>query len=125
MSKTKWMRLGVRDPADILRWAGEQDVRRLDDFRHRLIHGREFVSFRMVPRYRIEIGISDIIVVAHVQPGRRQRLAALARAFWRSCAGRAGSVAALLKPRTVLPAPAQMAELFQFEARRVSSPSRS
>ncbi|HTQ35120.1 MAG TPA: hypothetical protein VMI30_13195 [Stellaceae bacterium] len=77
MMRTKWMRLGVRDPADILRWAGEQNTRQLDDFRHRVIRGREFVSFRLVPRYRVELGTSDIIVVAHVRPtaGRLLRAA--------------------------------------------------
>src|SRR5580693_724371 len=81
MTRTKWMRLGVRDPADILRWASAQDTRQLDDFRYRVIRGREFVSFRMVPRYRVQIGTNDIIVVAHVKPGRRQRLAATATAI--------------------------------------------
>lgn len=46
------MRLAVKDPADVLRWAGAQDTCRPDEFRHRVIHGREFVSFRLVPRYR-------------------------------------------------------------------------
>ena len=84
MTRTKWMRLGVRDPADILRWAGAQNTRQLDDFRYRVIRGREFVSFRMVPRYAIEIGTSDIVVVAHVK-GRapatadRRRLGASGR----------------------------------------------
>ena len=32
MTRTKWMRLGVSDPADILRWAGAQNTRQLDDF---------------------------------------------------------------------------------------------
>ena len=71
MNRTKWMRLGVRDPADIMRWAAAQNTRHLDEFRYRVIHGREFVSFRMIPRYAIQIGTSDIFVVAHVKPRRR------------------------------------------------------
>lgn len=43
MTRTKWMRLMVRDPADILRWAGQQRARDLTDFRHRVIGGREIV----------------------------------------------------------------------------------
>jgi hypothetical protein len=124
MSKTKWLRLGVRDPADILRWAAAQNARRLDEFRRRLIHGREYVSFRMAPRYAIEIGTSDIIVVAHVRPGRRQRLTVAAHALCRWCLSRAANALAALKPRTAFPAPAQMAELYQLEARRASAPSR-
>jgi hypothetical protein len=72
MSRTKWMRLMVRDPADILRWAGQQRARHLSDFRHRVIGGREIVSFRLVPDYRIQIGTHDIVVVAHVRPTIRQ-----------------------------------------------------
>jgi hypothetical protein len=118
------MRLGVRDPADILRWAGEQNARRLDEFRYRLIHGREFVSFRMVPRYAIQIGTSDIIVVAHVQPGRRQRLAAGIGALRRSCERLAATTVAALGRRAARPAPAPMAELYRFESRRAAVPSR-
>jgi len=84
------MRLGVRDPGDILRWAGEQNTRRLDDFRHRVIRGREFVSFRMVPRYAIEIGTADIVVVAHVQAGTGQRVIATCRALGRRGEDRRG-----------------------------------
>lgn len=122
MSKTKWLRLGVRDPADILRWAGAQNVHRLDAFRHRRIHGREYVSFRMLPRYAIEIGTSDIIVVAHVRPGSGQRLALAAHALCRWCLCRAANAAAALKPRTVFPASARMGELYRFEPRRAGAP---
>lgn len=112
MTRTKWLRICVRDPADILRWAGEQDTRRLDDFRYRLIGGREFVSFRMVPRYAIEIGTSDIVVMAHVRPGRRQRLAAgLARLLRRT----ARRVTALRNG--ALPAEARSASLYAFPRR--------
>jgi hypothetical protein len=82
MTKTKWLRLLVRDPADILRWAGEQQARGLGEFRYRVIRGREIVSFRLVPGYAIQIGSRDIVVVAHVRPGRwrlgTERLQALA-----------------------------------------------
>jgi len=119
MTRTKWMRLAVRDPADILRWAGAQDTRRLDDFRHRVIGGREFVSFRMVPRYAIEIGTSDIIVVAHVKAGARQRLTAGTAALARRTARRA---IAALRSR-IAPALIPTAELYQFAAPQRSSPS--
>jgi hypothetical protein len=72
MTRTKWMRLLVRDPADILRWAGQQRARHLADFRHRVIAGREIVSFRLVPDYRIQIGTHEIIVVAYVRASARQ-----------------------------------------------------
>src|SRR5665213_3232411 len=68
MTRTKWMRLTVRDPADILRWAGAQQARQLSDFRYRMIGGREIVSFRLTPNYAIQIGTREIMVVAHVQP---------------------------------------------------------
>ena len=76
MTRTKWMRLVVRDPADVLRWASQQDARQLDAFRYRVIAGREFVSFRLVPRYPIQIGTSDIIVVAHSTGTALHRLVA-------------------------------------------------
>jgi hypothetical protein len=71
------MRLVVRDPADILRWAGAQQARHLCDFRHRVIAGREVVSFRLTPGYAIRIGTRDIVVVAHVRGNFRQALPAL------------------------------------------------
>jgi hypothetical protein len=124
MTRTKWMRLGVRDLADILRWAGEQNIRHLDNFRHRVIHGREFVSFRMVPRYAIEIGTADIIVVAHVHAGARQRLSAACSGLGRYGARLiARNIARLTRPTTA-PARPQTAELFELPARRVSAPSR-
>lgn len=124
MTRTKWMRLGVRDPADIMRWAAAQNTRHLDEFRYRVIRGREFVSFRLVPRYAIQIGTSEIIVVAHVKPRRRQVLTAAAMAFWRSACRRAARVIASLKPRTAAPVPVRTAALYQFAAPRLSSPSR-
>ena len=121
MMRTKWMRLGVRDPADILRWASAQDTRQLDDFRYRVIHGREFVSFRMVPRYRVQIGTNDIIVVAHVKPGRRQRLAAAAATLAQKVIARVAAAIAACRPRAVIPAPLRTAELFEFVPLRISS----
>jgi hypothetical protein len=121
MMRTKWMRLGVRDPADILRWASAQDTRQLDDFRYRVIHGREFVSFRMVPRYRVQIGTSDIIVVAHVKPRRRQRLFVVATILTQKIAARVSAAFAAFRPHAVIPAPLQTAELFEFAPLRVGS----
>jgi hypothetical protein len=121
MTRAKWMRLGVRDPADILRWAGAQNTRQLDDFRHRVIRGREFVSFRMVPRYAIEIGTSDIIVVAHVKPSPRQQLVVLIARLCRRAAQRIFAAIAALKPRVGVPAQVHTAELYQFAALRMSS----
>ena len=111
MARTKWLRIGVHDPADILRWAGEQDTRRLDDFRYRLIHGREFVSFRMVPRYAIQIGTCDIVVVAHVHPSAPRRLMAALGALARRAARTVSAFAS--RPA---PTPVRTAELYQFGA---------
>jgi hypothetical protein len=122
MPRTKWMRLSVKDPADILRWAGTQNTRQLDEFRHRVIHGREFVSFRLIPRYRVEIGTSDIVVMAHVKASARRRVIAAIAALRRRTAQRITSAIATLRPRGT-PAPAQTAELYAFAAPRLSSPS--
>jgi hypothetical protein len=124
MTRTKWMRLGVHDPADILRWAGTQNTRQLDEFRHRVIRGREFVSFRMVPRYAIEIGTQDIVVVAHVKAGRGQRLAIAISALCRRTARYASAAAASLRLRELSTPPVPTAELYQFVAPRRSAPSR-
>lgn len=123
MTRTKWMRLGVSDPADILRWAGAQSTRRLDDFRHRVIRGREFVSFRMVPRYAIEIGTSDIIVVAHVKPGPRRLLMAGVTSLGRKAVRRVCAMFGALHPRSE-PVRVHNAQLYRFEAPRLSSPFR-
>jgi hypothetical protein len=124
MTRTKWMRLGVRDLADILRWAGEQNIRHLDNFRHRVIHGREFVSFRMVPRYAIEIGTADIIVVAHVYAGAGQRLSAACSALGHYGARLIAQKMARLTRPTTAPARPHTAELFALPAPRLSAPSR-
>jgi hypothetical protein len=116
MTRTKWMRLGVRDMGDILRWAGEQNAGQLDAFRHRVIRGREFVSFRMVPRYAIEIGTADIIVVAHVAPSLRQR-AVIARQMLVRHAAR---LAKAFRPAAV-PAISHTAEIYTFQPPRLLS----
>ena len=74
MNRTKWMRLSVRDLGDVIRWAGAQNAREIGEFRYRVVNGREIVSFRLVPRYAIDIGAREIIVLAY------------ARAIgWRAC----------------------------------------
>jgi hypothetical protein len=123
MTRTKWMRLGVSDPADILRWAGAQNTRQLDDFRHRVIRGREFVSFRMVPRYPIEIGTSDIVVVAHVKDTTRQRLVGLVAVLRRKAARQVSAAIATLTLPVIAPGSVPTAELYQLAALRVSSRS--
>ena len=122
MTRTKWLRLAVKDPADVLRWAGMQNTRRLDDFRHRVIHGREFVSFRLVPRYRVEIGTSDIVVMAHVTASARQRMAAAVAGLRRkaAAAGRIADAMAALRPRV---APPHSAEVYAFAAATLPSSS--
>ena len=120
MTRTKWMRLAVKDPGDILRWAGAQDTRQLYEFRHRVIHGREFVSFRMVPRYRVEIGTSDIVVVAHVAATARQRVLAAIGGFGRQTVRRITSAIAALRPQVASP---HSAELYAFAP--VRRPTRS
>src|SRR5580692_9438675 len=88
MTRTKWMRLVVREPADVLRWASQENARQLDEFRYRVIAGREFVSFRMVPRYPIDIGTREIIVVACARGRAPRRLTiALAEASRRLADG--------------------------------------
>ncbi len=124
MMRTKWMRLGVREPGDILRWAGAQNTRQLDDFRYRVIHGREFLSFRMVPRYAIEIGTREIVVVAHVKATKRQFLLTAASALWRKAARQVSATITAFDPRAAAAAPIQSAALYQLAAARVSSPSR-
>jgi hypothetical protein len=110
MTRTKWMRLMVRDPADILRWAGQQRARHLTDFRHRVIGGREIVSFRMVPDYAIQIGTREIMVVAHVRPSARQlvvnrmrRAASHGASLVRSAYAGAASVAIWSRPVRPMP----------------------
>ena len=122
MGRTKWMRLGVNDPADILRWAGTQNTRQLDEFRHRVIRGREFVSFRLVPRYRVEIGTCDIVVMAHVKASTRQRFVAGVAALGRRTIRNLAATIDALRSR-VAPAPVHTAELYALVPARIQSRS--
>lgn len=121
MARTKWMRLAVKDPADVLRGPAAQDTRRLDEFRHRVIHGREFVSFRLVPRYRVEIGTTDIIVMAHVTSTIPQRVIAAIAGLRRTTAHRIAGAVASLRPRMV--PRRRTARLCAFAVAPLSSPS--
>jgi hypothetical protein len=122
MTRTKWMRLVVRETADVLRWANQENARLLDDFRYRVIGGREFVSFRMVPRYSIDIGTREIVVVACARGRTAQRLAiamsAQRRRFTRAIAA---AFAWLVAPRASNSAPgtARTAELHRLPSRRL------
>jgi hypothetical protein len=110
MTRTKWMRLLVRDPADLLRWAGEQQARQLSAFRYRVIGGREIISFRMIPGYAITVGSREIVVVCHVEIGRwrwiaghlRRLAAAMTR---RARSAYAGAASAATGSRPVRPTP--------------------
>jgi hypothetical protein len=75
------MRLAMRDLGDVIRWAGAQQAREIGEFRYRVVNGREIVSFRLVPNYAIQIGVRDIVVVAHV---RASGWRAGAARLWRS-----------------------------------------
>jgi hypothetical protein len=126
MNRTKWMRLVVRDSADVLRWASQESARQLDEFRYRVIGGREFVSFRMVPRYAIQIGTCDIIVVACARGSASQRLAIqLRRTYRRVGRGFGAAIAWLTAPREMRAAPvlAREAELHHLPL-RAGSPLR-
>jgi hypothetical protein len=126
MTRTKWMRLVVRDSADVLRWANQESARQLDDFRYRIIGGREFVSFRMVPRYAIDIGTREIVVVACARGSASRRLIlALRKAGRRLRHGVAAAFAWLVAPRAPSPAPAVMrnGEVHHLPL-RAGSPSR-
>src|SRR4029453_4335037 len=80
MNRTKWMRLAVRDLGDVIRWAGAQNAREIGEFRYRVVNGREMVSFRLVPRYAIDIGAREIIVLAYARVvGGRGRMRELRR----------------------------------------------
>src|SRR5947208_10669716 len=80
MNRTKWMRVAVRDLGDVIRWAGAQNAREIGEFRYRVVNGREMVSFRLVPRYAIDIGAREIIVLAYARViGWRARLRDLRR----------------------------------------------
>lgn len=126
MTRTKWMRLVVRDSADVLRWASQEDARQLDEFRYRVIGGREFVSFRMVPRYSIDIGTREIVVVACARGSRPRRLVlALRKAYRQLGRGVAAVFAWLVSPGSpnLGSAPVRSAELHRLPL-RAGAPSR-
>jgi hypothetical protein len=108
MNRTKWMRLSVRDLGDVIRWAGAQNARDIGEFRYRVVNGREIVSFRLVPRYAIDIGAREIIVVAYVRMlGWRARLRdfrRIAGAAARRLPHRLGIAGRLPSPAASLPA---------------------
>jgi len=126
MTRTKWMRLVVHDSADVLRWASQESARQLDDFRYRLIGGREFVSFRMVPRYAIDIGTREIVVVACARGTAARRLTlGLRRACRRLGRSAQGAFAWLTAPRSphLAPEAARIGEVHHLPL-RAGSPSR-
>lgn len=104
MARVKWMRLVVRDLADVLRWADSQQARQIDQFRYRLIRGYEIVSFRLVPDYRIDIGTSEIAVVALARGSWRQvalrRARTALRAVFAHPTGRTAAAPPAPPPRT-------------------------
>ena len=106
MTRVKWMRLIVRDAGDVLRWAGDQRARHLCEFRHRVIHGHEVVSFRMLPHYAIQIGAREIVVVCHVRGGPGRAISRIARALRRRVVARLDAVIAQAAPASVSVPPA-------------------
>jgi hypothetical protein len=107
MNRTKWMRLSVRDLGDVIRWAGAQNARQIGEFRYRVLNGREIVSFRLVPRYAIDVGAREIIVVAYARMigwrARRREIWRIARAAARRLKEKAGIVAAIPSPLAAVP----------------------
>ena len=114
MQRTKWMRLAVRDLGDVIRWAGAQQAREIGEFRYRVVNDREIVSFRLVPNYPIQIGVRDIVVVAHVRARgwrvRARGLRRIGRALLHRLGRPAGVSAALPAPAASLP-PHRIAKL--------------
>lgn len=107
MNRTKWMRLSVRDIGDVIRWAGAQNAREIGEFRYRVVNGREIVSFRLVPRYAIDVGAREIIVVAYARMvgwrAWRHEIWRIAAAATRRLKEKAGIVAAVPSPLASLP----------------------
>jgi hypothetical protein len=127
MTRTKWMRLVVREPADVLRWASQENARQLDEFRYRVIAGREFVSFRMVPRYPIDIGTREIVVVACARGRAPRRLAIAIGAVSSRVADNVRAILDWLvasRAPNALAASQHTAELHHLPSRRLGSPSR-
>jgi hypothetical protein len=79
------------------------------------------VSFRLVPRYRVEIGTADIVVMAHVTATIRQRVIGAIGGLLRVTARRIVGAAAVLRPR-MMPPP-RTAEPYAFAGAPLSSPS--
>lgn len=126
MTRTKWMRLVVHDSADVLRWASQESARQLDEFRYRVIGGREFVSFRMVPRYAIDIGTREIVVVACARGSAARRCTlAVRKAGRRLGRGVRAAFAWLTRPRAphLAPAGEHIGEVHHLPL-RAGSPSR-
>ena len=125
MNRTKWMRLSVRDLGDVIRWAGAQNAREIGEFRYRVVNGREMVSFRLVPRYAIDIGAREIIVLAYARvagwQGRLRELRRIARDSRRRLQQRIGMATALPSPMQSLPQH-RIAELRPRLAATQSSP---
>ena len=119
MNRTKWMRLAVRDLGDVIRWAGAQNAREIGEFRYRVVNGREIVSFRLVPRYAIDIGAREIIVLAYARMiGWRawiRDLRRIAGAAMRRVPRIPGSTAIMPLPATSVP-PHRIAQLRPLSA---------
>jgi hypothetical protein len=126
MTRTKWMRLVVRDPADVLRWAAEENARHLDEFRYRMIGGREYVSFRMVPRYSIDVGTREIIVVACARGRTAQRMKRVTHAVFQRLASRLQNAIGWFfeaRAEATPDVPVRTAQLHQLPSRRAGSPT--
>ena len=125
MNRTKWMRLAVRDLGDVIRWAGAQNAREIGEFRYRVVNGREIVSFRLVPRYAIDIGAREIIVLAYARvigwPAWMRDLRRIAGAAMRRVPRIPGSTAIIPLPATSVP-PHRIAQLRPLSA--AGQPSR-
>ncbi|MBV8890222.1 MAG: hypothetical protein JO267_01595 [Alphaproteobacteria bacterium] len=104
MTRTKWLRLLVRDLSEVIRWASRQNARAIADFRYRVINGRESVSFRLIPNYPIRVGTRDIVVICHVRIGAARALRQVAARAGRNIGARLGTI--LARPGRTVPAAA-------------------
>ncbi|HZT87421.1 MAG TPA: hypothetical protein VFA12_05580 [Stellaceae bacterium] len=125
MTRTKWMRLIVRDLSDVVRWASRQNARQIDDFRYRIVNGHESVSFRMVPAYPIQVGARDIVVICHVRLGARRYLAERAARLLRRVGSRFGAAVAPPAAPVIAASAARNAEIHPLPWVRNTSPSAS
>src|SRR5258707_3168682 len=114
MNRTKWMRLSVCDLGDVIRWAGAKTAREIGEFGYRVVNGREIVSFRLVPRYAIDIGAREIIVLAYARAiswrAWMRDLRRIAGAAMRRVQRPLGGMAAMPSPAASLP-PHRIAQL--------------